>query len=116
MSLNKKIVKWIDQAFYKNVSDRWDDKILREYILKYLSPKVKLLDIGAGRGRIKEMDFRGYANLIEGVDPDPLVIDNPLIDKGYVGLADCMPFFEDDRFDIIFCDNVLEHVEHPEAF
>lgn len=116
MGINKKIIKWIDSNFYRDVTSRWDDKILREYILKYLSTKSKVLDVGAGRGRVTEMDFRGFAKLIEGIDPDESVVENPLIDKAYVGLADCMPFFENERFDIVYCDNVLEHVEDPYSF
>jgi ubiquinone/menaquinone biosynthesis C-methylase UbiE len=56
------------------------------------------------------------AKKVIGVDPDPRVMENPLIDQGYEGLADHMPFFEDNTFDMVFCDNVLEHVEHPENF
>lgn len=112
--MNKKIVTWLDHQFYKKIENRWDDRAFREVILKNLRPDFTILDIGAGRGRIKEMDFKNLAKEVYGVDPDERVADNPLLHKGFVGLGDYMPFFEDEKFDLIFSDNVFEHVEKPE--
>lgn len=112
--MNKQIVHWFDRTFYPHSPDLWDDKYLRSVILKYLSKDHHILDIGAGRGRILEMDFKSLASYVEGVDPDERVIDNPLLHKGHIGLGDDMPFFDDNTFDIVFSDNVLEHVANPE--
>ncbi len=112
--MNAKIIGWFDRTFYSKTTDRWDDRHLRSVILKYISKDQHVLDIGAGRGRILEMDFKNLATRVEGVDPDERVVENPLLDKGHIGLGDDMPFFENDTFDLVFSDNVLEHVEHPE--
>lgn len=112
--MNKKIVSWLDRTFYRNIENRWDDRYLREVILEYLKPEFTVLDIGAGRGRIKEMDFKALSHRVYGVDPDKRVVENPLLHEGFEGLGDNMPFFQDAQFDMIFSDNVFEHVEHPE--
>lgn len=112
--MNKKIISWLDRIFYPGIENRWDDKALRETILKYLKEEDVILDIGAGRGRILEMNFKNLVQRIDGVDPDERVVDNPLLHKGHLGLGDNMPFFEDNEFDIVFSDNVFEHVEYPE--
>ncbi|WP_157208627.1 class I SAM-dependent methyltransferase [Mariniflexile maritimum] len=114
--MNKTLVALIDKTFYPKTEDRWDDKIFRNEILNVIKPSSIVLDIGAGRGRILEMDFKGLCTKIYGVDPDEGVLQNPLIHEGYLGLADSMPYFEDNYFDLVFCDNVLEHVENPVPF
>ncbi len=114
--MNKKIVEYLDKTFYSRTEDRWDDKIFRNEILSVIKPDHVVLDIGAGRGRISEMNFKGLCKKIYGVDPDEAVYENPIIDEAQQGLGDSMPFFENDYFDLIFCDNVLEHVENPTLF
>lgn len=114
--MNKKIVTFLDRTFYPKVQNRWDDKIFREEILKEIKPEFLVLDIGAGRGRILEMDFRGHCHKIYGVDVDEAVKENPLIDMAFVGSGSSMPFFNENCFDLIFSDNVLEHVENPDSF
>jgi len=111
-----RMVKILDRRCYPNLEDKWDDRLLRKKILKFLKPDHTILDVGAGRGRILEMNFKGMATRVVGIDPDPRVKDNPLLDEGFEGLADNMPFFDNDTFDLIFCDNVLEHVEDPDRF
>ncbi|MEM7784761.1 MAG: class I SAM-dependent methyltransferase [Planctomycetota bacterium] len=114
--MNKAIVKKLDHLFYAHTKDRWDDKIFRQEILSEIKPDHVVLDVGAGRGRILEMGFKGHCKKIYGVDPDEGIHENPLIDEGHLGLGDSMPFFQDNYFDLIFCDNVLEHVENPTLF
>ncbi|MEM9077500.1 MAG: class I SAM-dependent methyltransferase [Bacteroidota bacterium] len=114
--MNKKIVAFLDKTFYPEMESGWDDKIFRQEILNFIGPDKVILDIGAGRGRILEMNFKDLGKKVYGVDPTNEIFENPLIDKAYVGVGDSMPFFENDYFDVVFCDNVLEHVENPEAF
>jgi SAM-dependent methyltransferase len=59
------------------------------------------------------MDFRGRAGRVCGIDPDPRVIDNPLLDEGRVALGEAIPY-PDATFDLVLADNVLEHLERPE--
>jgi SAM-dependent methyltransferase len=70
------------------------------------------LDLGAGAGIVEQMNFKGLAASVCGVDLDPRVVENPMLDEGRVANADRIPY-EDSRFDVVFSDNVLEHLDNP---
>jgi len=106
----------MDRAFYPGHGDRWDDTLLRETILGLLRPGFRVLDLGAGTGRVAQMDFRGLGAHVAGLDPDPRVLANPHLDEARVGSGDHMPCFRDGAFDLVFCDNVLEHIAEPFRF
>jgi len=83
-----------------------------------------LLDVGSGRGRaaadpvsLRRMirTFRGRCGKIIGIDVDPAGSKNPLIDEFRLIDTDRWPI-SDDAVDLSICDNVLEHVEYPDAF
>lgn len=106
------LVTHFDNSFYPNHQPNWDDKLFREEILQVIDPGMHLLDIGAGAGIVKEMNFKGLVAKAIGIDPDPRVQLNPFLDEGYVGFGDKLPF-ADHSFDVVICDNVLEHLENP---
>lgn len=108
------LVQRIDEKFYPGVQTNWDDKLLREKILAWLKPDSIVLDVGAGAGILPQMDFRGKAGRICGVDLDPRVVDNPMLDEGRVADAGRIPY-DDAMFDVVFADNVLEHLDEPET-
>jgi SAM-dependent methyltransferase len=114
--MNRGLVHLLDKIFYPNSKDNWDDKIFRKEILLEIKTNYNILEIGAGSGRILEMNFKGKCKKVFGVDIDKRVLENDLIDEAYLGLADSMPYFEDNFFDLIYCNNVLEHVELPHLF
>jgi SAM-dependent methyltransferase len=58
------------------------------------------------------MNFRGLVSRVTGIDPDPRVRQNPFLDEAFEGFADHLPFASN-SFDVVICDNVLEHLEHP---
>lgn len=114
MSLNNNIVEWLDKRFYAQYSDRWDDKLFREEILKMKNKKeLVILDIGAGSGIIEYMNFKGCFKKVVGVDPDERVLNNPYLDQAYVGYVENMNFFSDKSFDAVILNNVLEHITEP---
>lgn len=106
------LIEWLDQTFYDGYSKNWDDKLFRQRILTHLSPSSTILDLGAGAGIVKEMDFRGRAQRICGVDLDPRVVENPMLDEGKLADAGKIPY-PDDNFDVVFADNVVEHLDDP---
>ncbi|MFH1942175.1 MAG: class I SAM-dependent methyltransferase [bacterium] len=116
MSINTKLINKIDKIYYPKVTNNWDDKFFREEILKFLNADLMILDIGAGAGIVKQMNFKGLVNKVIGIDPDKRVLDNPFLDKAIVGFAENMNFFESEKFDIVICNNVLEHIRKPKEF
>lgn len=74
---------------------------------------IRVLDVGAGAGIVSQMNFKGKFTHVCGIDPDPRVVKNPYLDEGKVAVAEKIPY-EDASFDLIFSDNVLEHLDHPE--
>ena len=106
------VISWLDEKLYPASENNWDDRLFRERILAYLKPESIVLDLGAGAGIVSQMNFRGLPAQMCGVDLDPRVVDNPMLDEGRVASATGIPF-EDNRFDVVFSDNVLEHLEEP---
>lgn len=107
------LVDWLDRTLYPAVNSRWDDERLRAAVLAHLEPHHRLLDLGAGAGIVPQMNFRGRAAQVCGVDPDPRVADNPHLDDARIGVGESIPY-PDAHFDVVVADNVLEHLDDPE--
>lgn len=106
------LVSKIDQALYPAFQRNWDDTLFRERILAHITQAASVLDLGAGAGILPQMNFRGLAREVCGVDLDPRVTQNPMLDEGRLADANSIPY-EDERFDLVFSDNVLEHLDQP---
>lgn len=106
---------YMDMKFYPDFSDNWDDVLFRDRILVTLRPDQTLLDMGAGAGIVSYMNFKGHVKTVVGIDLDQRVLENPFLDHGIVSDVTKTPF-ESSSFDIIICDNVMEHVAEPDAF
>jgi SAM-dependent methyltransferase len=104
---------WIDRNWYPNIQRNWDDAVFRERILARIGQDSVVLDLGAGAGIVEQMNFRGLAQRICGVDLDARVVSNPLLDEGRVADAGGIPY-EAGVFDVVFADNVLEHLDVPQ--
>ena len=74
---------------------------------------LDILDLGAGAGIVSQMNFKGIADHVCGIDPDERVITNPYLDEGKIAFCEKVPY-PDGSFDLIFADNVLEHLTEPE--
>lgn len=108
------LTRWLDKRLYPQFSRNWDDKLFREHILVYLGGTPKdVLDIGAGAGIVEQMNFRDHVKSITGIDPDIRVLENPYLHKAVVGYGETLPF-ADNSFDVVFADNVMEHLPDPE--
>lgn len=111
-----KLVQKLDSIFYPGSNDNWDDEIFRAAILNRLKgySEPVLLDVGAGAGIVKQMNFRSIATKVVGIDPDPRVTENPFLDEGIQGIGDKLPL-PNSTFDCVIADNVLEHLPNPAA-
>lgn len=107
-------VSWLDRALYPGIERNWDDGLLRERILAALTPVSVVLDLGAGAGIVAAMDFRSHAARICGVDLDPRVVSNPYLDEGRIASGAAIPY-PDASFDLVFADNVAEHLDDPQS-
>ena len=112
------ITRWLDRKLYPNHGDNWDNQFFRERVLEVLAsnepPGSKaVLDLGAGAGIIEQMNFKGIAGRVCGVDPDPRVAENPYLDEGKEGIGEQIPY-PDNSFDLVFSVNVLEHLDQPQ--
>jgi SAM-dependent methyltransferase len=106
------LTSWMDRAWYPNHQRNWDDRLFRERILESLTPQSVVLDVGAGAGIVEQMNFRGAGGRVCGIDLDPRVTSNPMLDEGKLGNAEEIPY-PAGTFDLVFADNVLEHLENP---
>jgi SAM-dependent methyltransferase len=107
------LVSVIDRNFYPQFQRNWDDLIFRDRILRSINASSHILDVGAGAGIVEAMNFKGITQKVCGVDLDPRVTRNPYLDEGLVSDAGRIPY-PNQSFDIVFADNVMEHLESPE--
>ena len=108
------VTDWIDQSWYSEFAKNWDDLLFRERILTNIKPDSVALDLGAGAGIVAQMNFKGLAKKVCGVDLDPRVVENSMLDEGRVSDAGEIPY-GDALFDVVFSDNVFEHLDEPLA-
>ncbi len=107
-----KLVKLFDRTFYPQYADGWDNRLFRCQVLKHLSKNIKLLDLGAGAGISKQMNFKNSAASVDGVDLDRRVLKNPYLDEAKVSSVETLTY-NDASFDVVICNNVLEHLSSP---
>lgn len=104
-----------------------DDSTVAFYgrIAALIRPEHVVLDLGAGRGaqldgptdyRRALARIRGRVRRLAGCDLDPIVLENSHLDDAAV-LDDSgrLPY-DDETFDLIFSDWVLEHLDDPPTF
>jgi SAM-dependent methyltransferase len=83
-------------------------------IRPHVTPQAVVLNLGAGPAtRRPDRHFHGQAKRIVGADIDPVVLENDEVDEAVVIDGKSLPF-EDNCFDVVYCDFVLEHVEFPQ--
>ena len=110
-----RITDYLDRMLYPDYSSRWDDDIFREKLKERIDPSLRCLDYGAGRGRVAEMNFSDLAGSVCGVDPDPEVLSNPFLgDAKVMSVEDGIIPYPDEYFDLVFSDNVMEHITNPQ--
>lgn len=107
------LVKYLDHKYYSIFQNHWDDLALRNRVLNILKPHYLILDVGAGSGFVKEMNYKDLAAKVTGIDMDPAVLENPFLDDAYIVNGTDIPF-EENTFDVVVSDNVLEHLEFPD--
>lgn len=105
---------WLDRRAYPHHGDNWDNTLFANEVIAALPAAGTVLDLGAGAGIVAEFNMRGRAARVCGVDLDPRVTGNRFLDEGRVGAAEQIPY-DDETFDLVFSNNVLEHLPDPIA-
>jgi SAM-dependent methyltransferase len=109
-----RLTQWMDRAWYPDHGTNWDDELFRRRLLERIGADSVCLDYGAGRGNVRQMNFRGIARHGAGIDPEPAVFHNPFLDEAAVfDVAVNRIPHDEGRFDVVFADNVMEHVADP---
>jgi len=80
-------------------------------VRKYLTPSMRVLNLGAGPGS-GWLHFDREANSIVGLDPDSAIALNQRLTYRVRGTAEALPF-RDETFDLIYMDWVVEHLPSP---
>ena len=113
MGTVKRLTDWMDRTWYPDHANNWDDDLFRKEIQKHLRPELHALDLGAGVGIVPQMNFQGAVARLCGVDPSERVHENPHLDEAKQGFGEEIPY-PAAHFDLVFSDNVLEHLPEPE--
>jgi SAM-dependent methyltransferase len=113
MGTLQRLTRWMDRTWYPEHADNWDDALFREVIERRLRPEFHVLDLGAGVGIVPQMNFRGAVARVCGIDPSERVHENPYLDEAKQAFGEEIPY-ADAQFDLVFSDNVLEHLPQPE--
>lgn len=104
----------LDSRWYPKFEKNWDNRLFREFVLSRITSQTAVLDYGAGRGHVPHMNFKGIAGFVAGIDPDRAVFENPYLDEARIlELPSGVIPYNDSSFDVVFADNVMEHVAEP---
>ena len=81
-----------------------------------VNQESRVLEIGAGSGigLQTQMPLKDRVALYAGIDIDPRVMDNPMLDEAHLADAASLPY-DDNSFDLVFHTMVAEHLDDPEA-
>jgi SAM-dependent methyltransferase len=101
------------QRFYPALAQRDTVTTFSRRLEGLATPGLDVLDLGAGAGDRNAYALKGKVRRVVGVDADPRVGQNPLLDAGLRGDIAALPF-RDRSFDVVFSIYVLEHVEQPQ--
>ena len=111
----RSLIPRVRDRLYPDSASRDAQVRLREILDAELRPDSRVLELGAGTGRIPQHDLKGCCAELVGADFDRRVLENPRLDRGVVLEDDRLPF-QDESFDLAFSIAVLEHIERPREF
>jgi SAM-dependent methyltransferase len=90
--------------------------IFYDWIRSYIKPNFIVLNVGAGLStKNKIRSLKGEVKKVIGIDIDESILNNNDLDEGFVIKDDKYPF-DDNVFDLIWSDYVLEHIRNPLHF
>lgn len=109
------LVRKLGERWYPTPDRRLQMRTFDAFLSQYVRPDLRVLDIGAGAGGPNRYSLKGRVAEVVGIDFDPRVMSNPLIDHGILMTDQTFPV-PDTHFDLALSISVQEHVEDPSAF
>ena len=108
------MLTWEERALLENqwfpgVRERVWARFRRD-LARHIGPDTRVLDAGCGKGSWFLRSHKGQARALIGVDI--VVPPQHMLDAFVAGTLDALPF-ADGSFDIIVCNDVIEHLAHP---
>lgn len=98
------------QRFYPDPVRRDPVAMFVQRLERLVSPTDDVLDLGAGAGELNAYALKGRVRRLVGIDLDPRVSSNRLLDAGVRADICALPF-RNASFDVVFSIYVLEHVD-----
>ena len=105
-------VRALRERFYPDVVQRDPVAAFIRRLERIVKPTDDVLDLGAGAGEQNIHALKGRVHRLVGVDVDPRVGTNALLDAGIRADIAMLPL-RDCSFDVVFSIYVLEHVDRP---
>ncbi len=105
-------VRDLQNRFYPDRVTRDPVATFVDRLQRLVKPSDDVLDLGAGTGELNSHALKGRVHRLVGVDVDPRVGTNRLLDAGVRADIAMLPF-RSDSLDVVFSIYVLEHVEQP---
>ncbi len=112
----------VDEPIIKAASHRSTNDLIFTLITDRISPDSRILDFGAGLGHMCQRIGRHFENLnkdprehLVACEVVPEIFQYRKIECHRIGVDSVIPF-EDDRFDLIYAIEVLEHASRPYDF
>lgn len=107
-------VSSLQHRFYPDAVKRDPVATFMRRVEAAVEPGHRVLDLGAGAGAMNGYALKGFVRQIVGIDLDPRVSLNPLLDAGLRADFYALPF-RTGSFDVVFSVYVVEHVARPDA-
>jgi SAM-dependent methyltransferase len=114
--MNGRVISYLDKKFYAEFPSNWDNKLFRRKIFSVLKKDHDVLDLGAGSGYVKEMNFKSDVHEVTGIDLDPGIAGNSFLHHYILGSVYDLSVLEGKKFDVVFCNSVIEHIDDAQKF
>lgn len=107
-------VQRLDDWFYPGCDRSTSHRVFSTRVRQYIGPNDLVLDLGAGRGALPELDWRPSCAKVCGVDVDRAVLSNPMLHEARL-IEDGKIPYESGLFHAVISNFVLEHLADPPA-
>lgn len=105
----------LQKRFYPDAARRDPVAVMLSRVSAAVGLDSVVLDVGAGAGLLNRYALRGRVGRMLGVDFDPRVLGNALLDEAWILDGPRLPL-ADASVDVAFSIYVQEHLENPDAF